>query len=318
MLREYASRFLPRNIPTSKQQIHFRQVARQIHKMPPKPPSRPPLTHFLCLPLVTSSSKPQLQASLDLFTSEITQKADPGSEDVGARIGVPGKAVRPVGTLHLTLGVMSLRTQARVDEALALLRSIDARELLEKSRLRESVGARCHEAESIQSGREEASGEQHDDGQQREDQPEQTTPHPLQLSLKGLVPMHSLKSTSILYTSPVSLTHDIQGLCQSLVSIFTSAGFMVPETRPLLLHATVLNTIYVPKVRQASDRGRGGHGKYKAKLTIDATGILERFGEHVWMEEDVIRKVAICRMGAKASESGGEEYFEEGALELLG
>ncbi|RDW62777.1 hypothetical protein BP5796_11079 [Coleophoma crateriformis] len=285
--------------------------------MPPKATSRPPLTHFLCLPLVTRDSKPQLQKSLEGFASEITQKADPATAPVGARIGVPGKAVRPVGTLHLTLGVMRLTTQTRVDEALTLLQSINVHELLGNFRLGGKGGDGAQKGDpnpavSTEDAGVQHQGPKHDSAAAEPRKP--TTVHPLQISLRGLTPMHSPASTSILYTSPVCRTHDLPSLCQSLVSLFRAAGFMLPDARPLLLHATILNTIYVPKVGQAS--GRAGHGKHKAKLTIDATDVLERFAEHVWMEDCVLQKVAICRMGAKVMEDGGEEYFEEGALAL--
>ncbi|RDW82118.1 hypothetical protein BP6252_03230 [Coleophoma cylindrospora] len=288
--------------------------------MPPKATSRPPLTHFLCLPLVTRDSKPQLQNALEAFASEITQKADPATAHVGARIGLPGKAVRPVGTLHLTLGVMSLTTQARVNEALTLLQSINVHELLETFRLggKGSDGASAQKEESNPAASTEDAGVQHQDPKHDAAAEPRipTTAHPLQVSLRGLTPMHSPTSTSILYSSPICRTHDLPSLCQSLVSLFRAAGLMLPDARPLLLHATILNTIYVPKVRQAS--GRAGHGKHKAKLTIDASGVLDRFAEHVWMEDCVLEKVAICRMGAKVVEDGGEEYVEEGARALLG
>ncbi|KAK0740566.1 hypothetical protein B0T18DRAFT_431860 [Schizothecium vesticola] len=61
--------------------------------MPPKPP---PLTHFLAIPLLTSASRPHLAAKLAAF------RADPAVRDA-----IPPDAIRPLGTLHLTLGVFS-------------------------------------------------------------------------------------------------------------------------------------------------------------------------------------------------------------------
>jgi activating signal cointegrator complex subunit 1 len=49
-----------------------------------------------------------------------------------------------------------------------------------------------------------------------------------------------------------------------------------------LLHATVLNTIYVPGVKGKAGRG-GGHGKRKAKLTFDASELLEDWEDFVWV-----------------------------------
>jgi hypothetical protein len=60
-------------------------------------PKKPRLTHFLALPLVTPTSHPQLESALARLRTEI--------ENTGV---VDGKALRPIGTLHLTIGVMSL------------------------------------------------------------------------------------------------------------------------------------------------------------------------------------------------------------------
>jgi activating signal cointegrator complex subunit 1 len=75
-----------------------------------------------------------------------------------------------------------------------------------------------------------------------------------------------------------------------------------------------LNTVYVPGVR-ARD-GKGGHGRNKARLTIDATEIIEDWADREWMSQVKIEKVAICRMGAKTTDDGGEEYVVEEEVEL--
>ena len=104
------------------------------HKGHRKPPAakKPPLTHFLCLPLITSTSKPQLEASIASFrenhviASERPQQT--ASENGVTRIIHP-KAIRPVGSMHCTLGVMSL-DQDRLQKAIKLLESLDITQLL--------------------------------------------------------------------------------------------------------------------------------------------------------------------------------------------
>ncbi len=115
-------------------------------KMParnPHPQKKPPLTHFLCLPLLTPTSTPQLQASLAHLKS-VTEALQPAVEDANAGAGagartrppqttrplVPPAAFRPLGTLHLTLGVMSLKEPARLQGALRLLEDLDLEGLL--------------------------------------------------------------------------------------------------------------------------------------------------------------------------------------------
>lgn len=70
--------------------------------MPPKPP----LTHFLCLPLHTQSSHGPLSKSLATFLSETTHARTPENPD-----GIPEGAVRPVGTvcdIHLYFAILVL------------------------------------------------------------------------------------------------------------------------------------------------------------------------------------------------------------------
>jgi AKAP7 2'5' RNA ligase-like domain len=95
---------------------------------------RPPLTHFLCIPLVTETSKPQLGASLRQFQESVSTKFLDGLpvDSTPREFGTPPraplispKAIRPVGTIHFTLGVMSLENENRVQEAVDYLESLD-------------------------------------------------------------------------------------------------------------------------------------------------------------------------------------------------
>jgi activating signal cointegrator complex subunit 1 len=131
----------------------------------------------------------------------------------------------------------------------------------------------------------------------------------LQVTLKGLESMHTSK-TSILYSAPAD-DDRLYPFCQKLKDIFTEAEFILVENRPLKLHATIVNTVYVPGVR-----GKGGHGRSKAKLNFDAREILEDFEDFEWMMNVRIEKVAICKMGAKKNEDGEEEYVVEGEVEM--
>lgn len=104
---------------------------------------------------------------------------------------------------------------------------------------------------------------------------------------------------------------------------------MVDEQRPLLLHATVVNTIYVKKNKNNvnnnnnssnsnnnpnnnGDRRGGRQGRRRQeRLTLDARDILGRYDDYVWVEGMPVDRVAICRMGAKKIEgSEGDEAYE--------
>ncbi|SLM33397.1 Protein kinase A anchor protein, nuclear localisation signal domain [Lasallia pustulata] len=90
-------------------------------------PPRPPLTHFLCLPLVTASSRSLLQTSLETFSAEAVSPTE------ASTVPIPEKAIRPLGTLHLTIGVMTLQTQDRIDACLNFLRGLDVHDLLRRA-----------------------------------------------------------------------------------------------------------------------------------------------------------------------------------------
>ena len=265
-------------------------------------PARPPLTHFLCLPLVTTISKPQLLSSLRQFAISVTDLDEVDDSHILQ------KAIRPLGTLHLTLGVMSLQSKERVEAATVFLGQLDIHGLLAKAAGSAIADTKSHIANA-------GDGIYHANVVTNSSQTEGSAV-PLIISLTGLQPMHKPSSTSILYACPQDSSQRLQHFCSALRTAFTEAGFLVPETRPLLLHATIINTIYA---RERSRRQiNGGHGKHGKDRGIDATKALERFGETIWAEGVRLEKVAICEMGAKrvTGEEGSEEYREVGSVQL--
>ncbi|OHE97639.1 hypothetical protein CORC01_07054 [Colletotrichum orchidophilum] len=244
--------------------------------MPPRPNARPSPTHFLCIPLVTAASRPQLSKSLASFKADVTS---PDS------FAVPTDAVRPLGTLHLTLGVMSLARGEGVDKATEVLKSLKPREILAGISSLASITTLPGKAQSSTS----APG----------------TDSPLRITLRGL---HCMKSgpradpskSSVLYAPPINPEGVFQIFCERIRATFEEAGVMEKDDRGLLLHATIVNTIYV----------KGGRGKTGPKLSIDARDILDRYDDYVWMENVPLEKIAICRMGAKKIEGVDDEAYE--------
>ncbi len=233
-------------------------------------PPRPSPTHFLCVPLVTPASRPQLVQSLGSFLADVSSPAS---------FGVPEDAVRPVGTLHLTLGVFSLPQSESLERAKELLRSLKPREML-------AAAAKTERAT--------------------------TPPPPLTVTLRGLQSMQAPSKAAVLYAAPVDPLGTLQSFCEKLRAAFQEAELMAEESRPLLLHATILNTVYVKGTRKNAKRGE--------RLTIDARGILDRYEDQVWMEDIAVGKIAICRMGAKKIEVDGivvdERYVVEEEIPL--
>ncbi|KAK3343724.1 kinase A anchor protein [Lasiosphaeria hispida] len=252
--------------------------------MPPKPAAP---THFLCIPLVNAASRPQLAQSLSAFRADVSSPAS---------FGVPEDAVRPVGTLHLTLGVFSFPKDEGLDRASELLSSLRLREMLANIKPPTMPGASEPEPAAT-------AAETKGKGEFTSETPPEAA---LAITLRGLESMQLPEKASVLYAPPVDGLGTLYAFCERLRAAFQEAELMADEKRPLLLHATILNTIYVKGGR--GPRGRGGkHGKRGEKLTIDARGILDRYDDQIWMEDVRVDKIAICRMGAKKTEVDGAE-----------
>ncbi|GIK03302.1 hypothetical protein Aspvir_007371 [Aspergillus viridinutans] len=213
----------------------------------PKREKRPPLTHFLCLPLVNDISLPQLESSLSTFKAAIpsvSHSDDNGSiqQQVSAeRPLIPDGAVRPVGTLHLTLGVMSLPRKERLEEAIEFFHSLDLASIM-------------HEAEEIakksRRSRKRSSSPRHQSdftgavGKREESHPSRRLEHegdsasaivprgtyePLTISLESLHALPRGGAATVLHAAPVDSTSRLYPFCVLLRNKFLEAGFLQGE-----------------------------------------------------------------------------------------
>lgn len=220
----------------------------------------------------TSSSNPNLSTTVN------------GKGGEGNRI--PVKAIRPVGTLHLTIGVMSLKEEGRVEGAVDCLRGVDLGGLLggakgeSRSTIREDDIEQRGKYPIDPAGRQmsgsasaaklEVIDRMSIPGTKEAMQPPEGStgtgspppPPPLTLSFTGLKSMQSPKSTSFLYVPPTDTTGRLYPFCQSLRDHFTAEGFMLEEDRALKLHATILNTIYAGKVFPSKKLVQGPDGRF--------------------------------------------------------
>ncbi|MCJ1315594.1 hypothetical protein MMC15_000914 [Xylographa vitiligo] len=204
---------------------------------------------------------------------------------------------------------MSFRSKERLDAAIAFLQSLDIHRLLKEAA---ASAIEPSDNRSVNS----RAGAFLTNEKTKALQGEEVAP-PLVVSITGLQPMHSPSSTSILYASPEDSSLRLQHFCLALQTAFTDAGFLMPETRSLLLHATIVNTTYVTE--RSKRTAGGGHGKQRnGRGGFDATHVLEKFREATWAEGIRLEKVAICEMGARKvdGEEGSEEYLEVGSIEL--
>ncbi|KAI9665744.1 MAG: hypothetical protein M1821_003678 [Bathelium mastoideum] len=278
-------------------------------------PKKPPLTHFLCLPLVNESSRPQLQNALTEFAED----------EAGVGTIFHEKAIRPLGALHFTIGVMSLLDKDRLDGAIELLQNTNIKDLLaraeqEASQASTSTGlsgtmqVEAHADEpvdlAIEPSKDLGNEERLETASNTERLPRATSkvsgtqtpasgtswtveplsspplsslmrpvspptwPRPasnaqkpparrdfipgsaLNLRILALHPMQSPSKTSVLYAAAEDPSLRLLPFASALRKIFTDAGFLVPDDRPLKLHATIVNTIYAKEGHPRARRRR--------------------------------------------------------------
>ncbi|KAI9873632.1 MAG: hypothetical protein M1830_010771 [Pleopsidium flavum] len=232
---------------------------------------------------------------------------------------IPPSSIRPATTLHLTLGVLSLPTPSQVLSAISLLHSLDLAKLLSESSPSSppppppaAAAANTNTNTNTNTNASNTNGD--GDGNDAA-----VPPPPLKISLKGLSAMHSdldPSKTSVLYATPTDPTSRLQPFCARVRRIFADAGYILPSPG-LVLHATIVNTIYA-RARRRPKRGCGdGRGKGRGKMTIDARGVVERYAGYEWMRDVRVERVGICEMGAR--EVGGEgevRYVEVAGREM--
>ncbi|EEH20863.1 hypothetical protein PABG_03094 [Paracoccidioides brasiliensis Pb03] len=278
--------------------------------------SRTRKTHFLSLPLVNETSIAQLASSLAEFKDAIPLRPLPVSARLPDRPLVPDAALKPLGTLHLTLGVMSLPTKERQEEALQFLKSLDLEAMLRdvesqtKSQAK-TAGTRA-KAETVMGAAADAPVE------------------PFIINLTSLHALPNARAATVLYANPVDSTARLYPFCVSLRNKFINAGFMEQDIikggasppkmeagspgtkdicdsdgegkqgddrnedkqvaaqtssqrkrrpRPFLLHATVVNTVHVPHSQR-------GEGKRREMFKFDARDLLMEFGNYTPAAED--------------------------------
>ncbi|SPQ27364.1 3b0b9ddb-c603-4f3b-a1b1-46da4bb99476 [Thermothielavioides terrestris] len=235
---------------------------------PRNPPRRRPVpTHFLCIPLATAAARPQLAAALSAFRRDACAPAPTG-------FGLPPDAVRPVGTVHLTLGLEGgcgfvwggfyggWRARGTGGDG------------------RKQAGEPAAAAVAgLRGGLPKGLGDRGP-----------------RITLRGLVSMQAPKQAAVLYAPPVDQFGLLQAFCERVRDVFREADLMVDDGRPLLLHATVVNTVYVKGGGREANSNEPGEGSSS-----------NRYEDQVWMEDVPVSKVAICKMGAKKVVIDGEE-----------
>jgi activating signal cointegrator complex subunit 1 len=134
---------------------------------------------------------------------------------------------------------------------------------------------------------------------------------PFSISLASLRSMKpSDQDNTCLYAEVLDPSARLLPFCEQLKEHFVKSGLIMPENRPLKLHATIVNTIY------AKERGRGRPPVIRPREVID------RYDGFTWARGLRLEKLAICKMGAKnvIDKGTGEvldvEYEEIASVDL--
>ena len=244
------------------------------------------LTHYICIPIVTASSRPQLTRSLGLL------------RDSPASASVPLRAFVPVDTLNVSLRVvMSLPTPDRFAKAEKLLQSLDlnslTRELSKPSLSERSIKERFSCLEKSLSLSPVAFVNQ---------------PLPLRVTLSGLV-AHPLRNQDIMARTLVAQCHDptsrVDHLCNNLAIIFEAAGLYNPSSsyslQKSLGHSVgLIQTGLIPLSKLVPSRHDPGKLKAEAPLEIDSRDLVRTFRAFIWADSIRLERLSICRLGFKS------------------
>lgn len=337
---------------------------------------QPALTHFLCLPLVNDASLPQLEASITAFTAAYppVPGADPSStqhqttDQDALQAAIPQGAVRPVGTIHLTIGVLSLPTRERLNEALTFFQTLDLASLLREA---ERVAYELRQKSAWKRGPNPAEASSFSSTPFDSDQ----IHRPLSVSLESLHALPRAKAATVLHASPVDPTGRLYPFCVMLRDKFIEAGFMLseaknglpsekrdpeaveevqapqckdlnsddnplleelptlqpeagnvrapkvldpytaalarkPKPRPLLLHATLVNTIYVRGRKKFETGGNGRNGRNgPRRLEFDARELLATYRNYYADETQTTPRVHMPSHSGSSMESSSTSEF---------
>lgn len=247
------------------------------------------LTHFICFPLITSSSRPPLKSSLRLL------------QDNPASVGIPRKAFVPIDMLQLNAGIaMSLPTQDRLAKAVDLLRSLDlnslTRELSKPSVKERSIKERFLDVERSLSLSSAAPMNQ---------------PLPLKVTLSGLAAASPGQDVMVrtLLAQCRDPTSRVGHLMNNLAVIFEAAGLfdLSSERRwnrihlrtmsPPLARVPLIKTSLIRRKRVIPSLNQPGKVQMDTPPTIDSRDLVRIFKDFVWADSIRLERVIICSLG---------------------
>lgn len=242
------------------------------------------LTHFLCIPITTTHSKPQLEQSLHQFRN------DPSTSEISS------DAYRPLQTLHIPIRALSLPTVGRERAACHLLRGIDIDGLLRRPttgppKAKRGVGEVQQEPLSINAWSTTPTSS--------------TEPRPpsLAITLSGV---HS-KSTPkwgtlnrVLHTLCTDSTSRLGPFLDEIRQSFDDAGFGIARlTQTKSEHVTLLKNVHAFKGPREYilDHAQAGKFRRAPARRFETKDITQKFENFLFAENIKLERLSLCRLG---------------------
>ena len=257
------------------------------------------ITHFLCIPLATSTSRPMIS---DAYRKIIH---DPASSNI------PKLYFKYPEQLHVNLGNLRLDTPQRLDRALTLLRSLDIPSILHDT-FYSSASYTRSTTKTISS-----------------------LNSILDVSLEGIYcdPRHQGNSKELfaLYANVFGRSGLLPRVCVAIYKALSDADLVSQDPGPGLLSRNLLPSIFIgvvesKRVSTKVDRDNPyllqmGIRK-KRTAWFDATDLLNEYHDMTWAKQFRLEKLSIRKLGLQDIVRDGNlisrGYIETGSVSLPG
>lgn len=256
------------------------------------------LTHFLCIPITTTHSRPQLEQALHQF------KTDPSTSQI------PSNAYRPLQTLHIPIRPLRLPGD-RVDAACQHLQSLNIADLLQRT----PKGISSHASNEPEE--DEETPPIHQGSVTHVDPTESRSPS-LTITLSGVysrpIPDHGTLNWR-LSTPYTDSTHRLVPLLNEIRLSFDAGGFssgMEPADYPesVILLSNMPNR---PKKKSVPDLKKPGRLGRHGPPVFETKDIVQKFENFAFAENFRLEKLSLCKLGlhAEIERHGADAELQE-------
>jgi activating signal cointegrator complex subunit 1 len=249
-------------------------------------------THFLCIPLLAPAVRPRFRASIASLLNH------------PAWARVPTEAIRPPGTLHISLGGFNLLRPDDATAATKLLESIDIANVLEISAACSKNGIKFDPKRYVA-----------EHSQQRHSTLKKTSSlletGPVKVCLRGLWCKQGKEAASSrLGIGVVDPTYRLQPVAETIRHAFHFAGFAFSSeillhrdktnrTMEEFLSTPIIQAVIMQMMRSGNIVSSFQHpGKFRQETPeVDLRDVLTEYQNHTWLENLRLEKVSLCRLG---------------------